>query len=413
MNDELSPLLLVGIGTAGASIARGVRHAFGDGIRYVLADTDSSTGLAGEPFTLLGGDRLSGHGAGGDIVAGRLAAEDSAKLLDDHIKGVRIAVIVTALGGGTGGGATLEAAKHLSERGIPSVVFATTPFTFEGEDRQRNARGVMTMIEEQANATFFLPLDKLIGDTDNMDAALRRAVDTVASGVTLFWRLIEKPGYIRLDAERIRHLLSSAGRGRFAVVTVQGPNRATDAVETLLHSPLLSDGSGPARSILCGILGGEDLRLSELGTISEGIRNAFATPGCNFELSVLALTAEVVFVVLDPPFEAISAFIIFCAFAAVCWLAFVLGPIFSISSFTFVVPDPIIPSLIAAALERSISLPITKGPLSFTRTFTVFPFLRFVTLITVLNGSDLWAQVNAFILKVSPFDVFLPWNASA
>lgn len=279
-------MLLIGIGGAGSSMARGVSRAFGEELRYVLADTDAATGLAGGPFTLLGGDRLSGRGTGGDVVAARLAAEDSAQALDESLEGVRLAVIVTALGGGTGGGATLETVKRLTERGIPSIVFATTPFSFEGEDRQRNARGVMTMIEESANASFFIPLDKLIGDGDNMGEAMRRAVDTLASGVTLFWRLVGKPGYIRLDAERIRHLIARAGRGRFATVTVQGPNRAADAVEALVRAPLLTVGSGPVRAILCGVLAGEDLRLSEVGCVATGIRETFGKQ-CAFELATV------------------------------------------------------------------------------------------------------------------------------
>jgi cell division protein FtsZ len=233
MSASSSSLLLIGIGGAGCAIARGVNRAFGDGLRYVLTDTDAKSGEAGGPFTLLGGDRLSGRGAGGDLVAARLAAEDSIRSLDDSLEGVRLAILVTSLGGGTGGGATLEAVKHLSALGIPSCVFATTPFAFEGENRQRNARGVQPMIAETANASFFIPLDKLVGDADRMDEALCRAVDTLASGITLFWRLVEKPGYIRLDAERIRHLISGSGRGRFATVTVQGPNRAADAVDAL------------------------------------------------------------------------------------------------------------------------------------------------------------------------------------
>lgn len=247
MNSD-SPMLLIGIGTAGSNIARGVSRAFGDGLRYVLADTDAVSGQGGGPFSLLGGDRLSGRGAGGDVVAGRLAVEDSVRGLDEHLQGVRLAVIVTALGGGTGGGGTLETAKHLGNRGVPTVVFATTPFAFEGEDRQRNARGVMAMIEEAANATFFLPLDKLIGEVTNMNEALRQAVDTVATGVTFFWRLVEKPGYIRLDTERLRHLLAGAGRGRFATTTVQGPARAKEAVDQLIRSELLATSSGPVQS---------------------------------------------------------------------------------------------------------------------------------------------------------------------
>ena len=280
-----SPLLLLGIGTAGSSMAVGISRAFGEGLRHILLDTDAGTGQLGAPFTLLGGDRLSGRGAGGDVVAGRLATEGSVRALDEHLEGVRLAVIVTALGGGTGGGATLETAKHLSERGIPSIVFATTPFTFEGEDRQRNARGIMSMIEDTANATFFIPLDKLIGDIDNMDDALRRAVDTMASGITLFWRLIEKPGYIRLDAERLRHILSGAGRGRFAVATVQGARRAEDAVDALVRSELLTAASGPVKSVLCGILAGSDLLLSEVGKIADGVRQAFG--GQTFDLATV------------------------------------------------------------------------------------------------------------------------------
>ena len=280
-----SPMLLIGIGTAGCAIARGVGRAFGEDIRCVLVDTDATSGEAGGDFVLIGGDRLSGRGAGGNIVAGRLAAEVSIRMIDDHLEDVRLAVIVTALGGGTGGGATLEAAKHLAAHGIPSVVFATTPFVFEGDDRQRNSRGVMTMIEDAANATFFLPLDKLIGDTDTMADALRRAVDTVASGVTLFWRLVEKPGYIRLDTERLRHLLAGAGRGRFAAVTVQGPGRAAEAVDRLMRSEMLAASSGPVKSALCGILAGDDLLLSEVGTVADGVRNAFG--GLSFDLATV------------------------------------------------------------------------------------------------------------------------------
>ena len=284
MNAE-SPLLLVGIGTAGCGIARGVSRAFGQDLRMVLADTDAVSGQGGGPFVLLGGDRLSGRGAGGEIVAGRLAAEGSVRSLDEHLAGVRLAVIVTALGGGTGGGATLETAKHLADCGVPAIVFATTPFTFEGEDRQRNARGVMTMIEDAASATFFLPLDKLIDGVDNMDEALRRAVGTIAGGVTLFWRLVERPGYIRLDAERLRHLLSGAGRGRFATVTVQGPGRARDAVDRILRSEMLATSSGPVRATLCGILAGNDLLLSEVGVIADGVRNGFG--GLSFDLATV------------------------------------------------------------------------------------------------------------------------------
>jgi hypothetical protein len=191
-----SPMLLIGIGTAGSAIARGINRAFSGELRYVLADTDANSGSDGGPFVLLGGERLSGLGAGGDIVAGRLAAESSIKLLDEHLEGVRLAVIVTSLGGGTGGGATLEAAKHLAFRGIPSIVFASTPFSFEGEERQRNSRGIMSMIEDAASASFFLPLDKLVAGIDNMDEAMDLAI---SEGWAVKGTLAECAAFFGLD----------------------------------------------------------------------------------------------------------------------------------------------------------------------------------------------------------------------
>lgn len=287
MSDSSSSMILIGIGGGGCAIARGVRRAFGDGLRFITVDTDASAAANDESFILVGGDRLSGRGAGGDVVAARLATEDSAAALAPAMENVRLAVIVTSLGGGTGGGATLEVVKHLDARGIPSVVFATTPFAFEGEDRQRNARGVMAMIEEAAGATFFVPLDKLVANAERLDDAMRIAVDTMASAVTLLWRLVEKPGYIRLDAERIRHLVAKAGRGRFAAASAMGPDRATSVTDALARAPLLATGSAPVRAILCGVLAGDDLRLAELSEISEGVRAAFGSNATSFELATV------------------------------------------------------------------------------------------------------------------------------
>lgn len=273
--NETSPILLVGVGTAGAAMAHGVMRAFAGDMRCLVVDTDAASARPSAPFLLLGGDRLAGHGSGGDVVQARLAAEDSLKNIDEHLEGVRLAVIVAALGGGTGGGATVEIAKRIEERGVPSLVFATLPFSFEGDERNRRARGVTSMIDEVASATIFIPLDRLVGDVDNMDEAMKRASGTLASAISLFWRLLEKPGYIRLDAERMRRVVARAGRGRFAVVTTQGPDRAAAAVDALASSPLLSGAMSPVGAILCGVLAGEDLRLSEVGQVADGVRNAF------------------------------------------------------------------------------------------------------------------------------------------
>ena len=280
MKPETSSLLLLGVGGTGAATVRGVRRAFGASLRALVVDSDAATGAASElPFVLLGGDRLAGRGAGGHSAEARAAFLDNPEVLAPHLDGVRTAIIVTALGGGTGGGATSEIVKHLSSRGIVSVVFATLPFQFEGDDRTHAARAAFGSIEQEADATIPMPLDALVADaaSDNMKDALARAADTLATALTLFWRILEKPGYISLDAERLRNVVSAAGRARFATAAAFGPDRAEDVLRALSSSRLLtgSVSRAPAKSIFMGILAGDDLRLSEVARVADGFRAAF------------------------------------------------------------------------------------------------------------------------------------------
>ena len=87
MNDA-SSIILIGVGGAGSAMARGVSRAFGEGLRYLLTDTDAASGQENEPFVLLGGERLPGRGSGGDIVTARLAAEDSIDALDEALEAI-------------------------------------------------------------------------------------------------------------------------------------------------------------------------------------------------------------------------------------------------------------------------------------------------------------------------------------
>jgi len=272
-----SSLLLLGVGGAGSRMARGICRAFGSKIRLATADTDALTGQGGDDFILLGADRLAGRGAGGDTSIARVATEDSIATIDSRLEGVKMVVVVTALGGGTGSSSTLIILKYLKERGITTVVFATTPFGFEGDERIKNANSVKPSIEEEANASLIIPLDELISGEDNMELAMARAVDAVASGVTLFWRLLEKPGFIRFDSERLRKIIASSGKGKFITVTKSGPDRTWEILEELKASPLACEKSQQTKNVIVGILAGYDLRLSEVGSVMDGIKEIFGS----------------------------------------------------------------------------------------------------------------------------------------
>lgn len=279
MKTESNQLLLIGIGGAGCTAVHGVRRAYGEPLRALTVDSDAASGASSEmPFVLIGGDRLAGRGAGGLPAEARAAFLDSKEVLDSQIEGVRTAVIVTALGGGTGSGATSEIVKRLSSKGIVSIVFATLPFSFEGNERSSHANTAIGALEHMADAVVPLPLDTLMADKayDNMKDAFGRMADTLATAITLFWRILEKPGYISLDAERLRCAIADSGRARFATATACGDGRADDILASLSSSGILTDGThAPTKSIFMGILAGDDLRLSEVSRIANGVRDAF------------------------------------------------------------------------------------------------------------------------------------------
>ena len=135
-----------------------------------------------------------------------------------------------------------------------------------------------------------LPLDTLVADapSDNMKEALQRATDTLSTALTLFWRILEKPGYISLDAERLRNAVIASGRARFATASAFGPDRAEDVLRNLSSSRLLADGAAhaPVKSIFMGILAGDDLRLSEVARVADGFRAAFGR-NASFQLGTV------------------------------------------------------------------------------------------------------------------------------
>lgn len=286
--NESSSLLLLAVGGGAASMLRGVRAAYGDGARMLAVDTDATSGAPEIPFALIGGGRLAGRGSGGRAAEARQAFLDDPGALDKYLDGIRTAVVVTALGGGTADGATPEILRRLHELGIVTLVYATLPYSFESDIRLRGAEAARGAVERLADAAVILPLDRLAAGTEEtLRDARAHAFGTLAAGVTLLWRLLEKPGYIRFTPERLRTLLTEAGPAHFATASAVGDDRVA-RVLTKLAEMRPSDGETerPVRRVLVGVLAGTDLRLSEIGEIASGVRAAFGD-GAELELGTV------------------------------------------------------------------------------------------------------------------------------
>lgn len=298
--EDQSGLLLLGVGGGGCRLAAAVKAAYGGGLRALGVDTDalSNRGATAGGMTclLLGGSRLAGHGTGGDAIQGRLAAQDDMENLTAHLEGVRTVVVTACLGGGTGGGATPEIVKRLHDMGLATVCFVTRPFGFEGDARLKAAERVLPMVEENADSMVVVPLDDLFGDAGGelLTDAIEKAEGLLAGGVTLLWRLLTKPGFIRLDPERLHAMVMKGGNARFGFGAAAGAGRAGQAVAALRAGRVLRSGDALAKAnaLMLGILAGPDLRLAEVGEVMQAVRDV-CKRDCHVEMGT----------VLDPQFE--------------------------------------------------------------------------------------------------------------
>ena len=272
-----SGMILVGVGVGGCQFASVARRSFGERLRAVGLDTDrqainSAEGLRG---LVLGVPRLDGMGACGDPVKGRLAMQDDAETVAHEWEGVHIAVVVVALGGGTGGGATPELLRLLRRRGITTLCFALMPFAFEDAVRRQAAERALPQLDENADTVVVISQSDLwpddAGGEQAFSDARRDACRTFGHAVSLLWRLTLTPGFIRFDPARLRAVLASRGRARFCLSEAAGTGRARDVAAGLLAQVGSADTSAPARAVVLGILAGEDLRLSEIGEIMQTV----------------------------------------------------------------------------------------------------------------------------------------------
>ncbi len=291
-----SDMLLVGIGGGGCRLACSVVSRANVHFKALAIDTDADSGRqAGEcaiDFLLVGRDRLLGRGTGGDIASGRAAADEDITKLEPYLKEVRLAVVVVALGSGTGGGSTPRILNFFAERGITTLCFATLPFQFEGPSRTACAAAVVSRLEESAGTLITIPLDDLHGGgDDNLRLAADHADRVLGAGISLLWRLLCMPGYLAMDSEKLRTLVVGGKTAWYGFASCsEMSGRATVLIEQLAALRLLGNGKGrvaPAQALLVGILGGDDLLLSEVKIIMNGIKELYKIADKRIEMGTV------------------------------------------------------------------------------------------------------------------------------
>jgi cell division protein FtsZ len=275
----LAVIRVVGVGGAGLNAVNRMIEAGIHQVEFVAINTDiQQLRTSDAPVKLhIGRELTQGLGSGADPEIGRRAAEESYDQIKHVLRGSDMVFVTAGEGGGTGSGAAPVVARIAREVGALTVGIVTMPFRFEGTRRRGQADGGVDELRGVCDTLIVIPNDRLLEVLDrstSMVEAFRIADDVLRQGVQGICDLITMPGLINLDFADVRTVMREAGSALMGIGFATGANRARDAAERALRSPLIDTEIVGARGILLSIAGGEDLSLLEVTEAAEAVRAA-------------------------------------------------------------------------------------------------------------------------------------------
>ena len=273
----LAVIRVVGVGGAGLNAVNRMIEAGISQVEFIAVNTDIQQLKQCEaPIKLhIGRDLTQGLGSGADPTIGRRAAEEAEDQIKHVLRGSDMVFVTAGEGGGTGSGAAPVVARLARDVGALTVGIVTMPFRFEGTRRRSQADAGADELQEVCDTVIAIPNDRLLEVLDrstSMLDAFRIADDVLRQGVQGICDLITMPGLINLDFADVRTVMADAGSALMGIGFATGDNRAHEAAERALRSPLIDTELVGAKGILLSIAGGEDLTLLEVNEAAEVIR---------------------------------------------------------------------------------------------------------------------------------------------
>jgi cell division protein FtsZ len=273
----LAVIRVVGIGGAGLNAVDRMIDAGLSQVEFVAVNTDIQQ-LQGSDAPVkihIGRELTEGLGSGADDEIGRRAADESYDQIKQALRGSDMVFVTAGEGGGTGSGAAPVLARIARELGALTVGIVTMPFRFEGTQRRGIAERGVEALRDACDTVVVVPNDRLLEVLDRstpMLDAFRIADDVLRQGVQGICDLITMPGLINLDFADVRTIMADAGTALMGIGFATGENRAREAAERALRSPLIDTELVGATGILLSIAGGEDLSLFEVNEAAEVVR---------------------------------------------------------------------------------------------------------------------------------------------
>ena len=279
-NDAVIKVIGVG-GGGGNAVEHMVRERI-EGVEFFAVNTDAQAlrkTAVGQTIQI-GSGITKGLGAGANPEVGRNAADEDREALRAALDGADMVFIAAGMGGGTGTGAAPVVAEVAKDLGILTVAVVTKPFNFEGKKRMAFAEQGITELSKHVDSLITIPNDKLLkvlGRGISLLDAFGAANDVLKGAVQGIAELITRPGLMNVDFADVRTVMSEMGYAMMGSGVASGEDRAEEAAEMSISSPLLEDiDLSGARGVLVNITAGFDLRLDEFETVGNTIR-AFAS----------------------------------------------------------------------------------------------------------------------------------------
>jgi cell division protein FtsZ len=275
----LAVIKVVGVGGAGLNAVNRMIDAGISQVEFLAVNTDiQALRTSDAPVKIhIGRELTQGLGSGADPDVGRRAADEAYDELKQELGGADMVFVAAGEGGGTGSGAAPIVARIAREIGALTVGIVTTPFRFEGSRRKASADTGVEQLRAACDTVIVIPNDRLLevlDKTTSMLEAFRIADDVLRQGVQGICDLITLPGLINLDFADVRTIMKNGGTALMGIGFSESENRAQEAAEKALRSPLIESEISGARGILLSIAGGDDLSLVDVNDAAEVVRQA-------------------------------------------------------------------------------------------------------------------------------------------
>lgn len=269
---------VVGVGGGGGNAVEHMVAENIDGVEFICANTDAQAlrGSSAKIHIQLGDALTKGLGAGANPQIGREAAEEDREHIKEILSGADMVFITAGMGGGTGTGAAPVFAEIAKELGILTVAVVTKPFSFEGKQRALAAEEGIRRLAEHVDSLITIPNNKLLsvlGKNISLLNAFKAANNVLLGAVKGISDLITRPGLINVDFADVRTVMSEMGMAMMGTGSAVGEQRARQAAEAAIASPLLEDVNfSGARGILVNITAGLDMSIGEFEEVGDVVK---------------------------------------------------------------------------------------------------------------------------------------------